>query len=79
LRWHLRALLTHRAIVAPAAGVTLRSPTPVPLTAPLRAALKAYLEAAPDTARYDALLHGIKQLTLPGDDPEVVDASATEA
>lgn len=78
LRWHLRALLTHRAIVAPAAGVTLPSPTPQPLPPDLRAKLKAYLEVAPDHARFDALTHGVKQLTLPGDEPTVVDASVAE-
>lgn len=78
LRWHLRALLTHRARLAPAAGVSLPSSTRMPLTAELRAKLKAYLEAAPDTARYDALMHGIKQISLPGDDPAVVDASVAE-
>ena len=78
LRWHQRALLTHRALLAPAAGVSLPSPTAVPLTVDLRAKLKAYLEAAPDTARYDALMHGIKQISLPGDEPAVVDASVAE-
>ncbi len=75
VRWHLRAQVLRWVELSPAAKFTAPWITHVAIPVDLKARLVAYLDKSGDTFRFDSLMHGTKQLTLPGDDIDVQDAT----
>lgn len=76
LRWQIRnQLMTLKDLDAIAAYSTPAFVEPA-IPTDLKKSLLDYLDKSDDGFEHHPLLHGIKQLTLPGDAPEVHDATA---